>query len=96
MKYWSCCQRKTSEFQHFLDQEGCEIGKHKWVDDKGKQKQSKLFFTYFKAHAYSSCFPGKDMKCRYDWHQTATHITVAVYAKKYDFNVSYVEVSPVR
>ena len=41
-------------------------------------------------------FPGKDMKCRYDWHQTATHITVAVYAKKYDFNVSYVEVSPVR
>ena len=40
--------------------------------------------------------PGKDMKCRYDWHQTATHITVAVYAKKYDFNVSYVEVSPVR
>ena len=40
--------------------------------------------------------PGEDMKCRYDWHQTATHITVAVYAKKYDFNVSYVEVSPVR
>ena len=36
------------------------------------------------------------MKCRYDWHQTASHITVAVYAKKYDFNVSYVEVSPVR
>ena len=44
----------------------------------------------------SSFFSGKDMKCRYDWHQTATHITVAVYAKKYDFNVSYVEVSPVR
>ena len=44
----------------------------------------------------SSFLSGKDMKCRYDWHQTATHITVAVYAKKYDFNVSYVEVSPVR
>ena len=44
----------------------------------------------------SSFFSGKDMKCRYDWHQTATHITVTVYAKKYDFNVSYVEVSPVR
>ena len=46
--------------------------------------------------SYSLFLAGKDMKCRYDWHQTATHITVAVYAKKYDFNVSYVEVSPVR
>lgn len=73
MKYWSCCQRKTSEFQHFLDQEGCEIGKHKWVDDKGKE-----------------------IKCRYDWHQTASHVTLAVYAKKYEPNISYVELSPVR
>jgi len=73
MKYWSCCQRKTSEFQHFLDQEGCEIGKHKWVDDKGKE-----------------------ISCRYDWHQTATHVTVAVYAKKYDPSISFVEVNPVR
>merc|ERR1712098_952865 len=66
-------QRKTSEFQHFLDQEGCEIGKHKWVDDKGKE-----------------------ISCRYDWHQTATHVTVAIYAKKYDPEVSFVEVNPVR
>jgi len=73
MKYWSCCQRKTTEFQHFLEQEGCDIGKHKWVDDKGKE-----------------------ITCRYDWHQTATHVTVAVYAKKYDPNVSFVEVNPVR
>ena len=42
MKYWSCCQRKTSEFQHFLDQEGCEIGKHKWVDDKGNCELSDI------------------------------------------------------
>ena len=34
MKYWSCCQRKTTEFQHFLDQEGCEIGVCKWTADK--------------------------------------------------------------
>lgn len=73
MKYWSCCQRKTSEFQHFLDQEGCMIGKHKWVDDKAKE-----------------------MKCRYDWHQTGSHVTVAVYAKKYSDTESYVELNPVR
>ena len=31
MKYWSCCQRKTSEFDNFLNQEGCTEGKHLWV-----------------------------------------------------------------
>jgi len=74
MKYWSCCQRKTSEFQHFLEQEGCELGKHKWRADK----------------------KGTEVTCRYDWHQTATHMTVAVYAKKYDPDISFVEVGPVR
>merc|ERR550532_580022 len=39
---------------------------------------------------------GKEIKCRYDWHQTATHVTVAVYAKKYDPNMSYAELGPVR
>lgn len=74
MKYWSCCQRKTSEFQHFLEQEGCDLGKHKWRADK----------------------KGTEVTCRYDWHQTATHVTVAVYAKKYDPDISFVELGPVR
>jgi len=74
MKYWSCCQRKTTEFQQFLEQEGCDIGNHKWVADK----------------------KGAEVQCRYDWHQTATHVTVAVYAKKYDPKRSYVSLSPVR
>merc|ERR550532_1149699 len=39
---------------------------------------------------------GKDIKCRYDWHQTASHVTVAVYAKKYSDTESYVEINPVR
>ena len=38
----------------------------------------------------------KEISCRYDWHQTATHVTVAVYAKKYDPSVSFVEINPVR
>ena len=33
-----------------------------------------------------------DVSSRYDWHQTATHVTVAVYAKKYDPETSYLEV----
>merc|ERR1712059_99606 len=63
-----------SEFQHFLEQEGCDLGKHKWRADK----------------------KGTEVSCRYDWHQTATHVTVAVYAKKYDPDISLVELGAVR
>ncbi|KAI6079270.1 Cysteine and histidine-rich domain-containing protein 1 isoform X1 [Aix galericulata] len=28
MKYWSCCKRKTSDFNTFLAQEGCTTGTH--------------------------------------------------------------------
>jgi len=34
MKYWSCCQKKTSDFSNFLAQEGCEKGKHLWVKEE--------------------------------------------------------------
>lgn len=75
MKFWSCCQRRTTDFQSFLNQEGCMLGEHKWKkDDEGSAK----------------------VECRYDWHQTATHVTVAVYAKKYDPDISKVEIHPIR
>lgn len=31
MKYWSCCQKKTTDFSIFLEQPGCLQGKHVWV-----------------------------------------------------------------
>lgn len=34
MKFWSCCQKKTSDFSAFLAQVGCETGKHKWVQEE--------------------------------------------------------------
>lgn len=34
MKYWTCCQRKTSDFEMFLSQEGCESGDHLWFKVK--------------------------------------------------------------
>lgn len=38
MKYWSCCRRKTSDFNTFLAQEGCTTGKHLWTKkDDGKK-----------------------------------------------------------
>jgi len=36
------------------------------------------------------------VECRYDWHQTATHVTVAIYGKKYDPDISKIEVHGVR
>ncbi|GAB0087456.1 Cysteine and histidine-rich domain-containing protein [Sergentomyia squamirostris] len=38
----------------------------------------------------------QSIKCRYDWHQTATNVVVAVYAKMYDYKVSFVKVNPIR
>ncbi|KAI6221309.1 hypothetical protein M3Y99_01559600 [Aphelenchoides fujianensis] len=34
MKYWSCCERKTSDFTAFLEQAGCTTGKHVWIKDE--------------------------------------------------------------
>ncbi|CAK8678788.1 unnamed protein product [Clavelina lepadiformis] len=42
MKFWSCCQRKTSDFTSFLNQEGCSKGKHLWK----KQLESAVTCRY--------------------------------------------------
>lgn len=43
MKYWSCCQKKTTEFSVFLEQAGCTRGKHLWFSkDVGKKAQCKM------------------------------------------------------
>lgn len=34
LKFWSCCQKKTSDFSAFLAQVGCESGKHKWTQEE--------------------------------------------------------------
>jgi cysteine/histidine-rich domain-containing protein len=73
-KFWTCCQKKTSDFQAFLDQAGCETGKHKWIKDTNVNK----------------------IECRWDWHQTATNVVVAVYAKNYDYKKSFVKLNPIR
>lgn len=74
LKYWTCCQKKTTDFSEFLEQAGCSTGHHCWV---------KLDST-------------KVATCRYDWHQTASHVCVAIYAKLCDPASTYVEVNPIR
>lgn len=37
MKYWSCCEVKTTDFSAFLEQPGCSSGRHCWTV-KGDKK----------------------------------------------------------
>ncbi|XP_069495495.1 cysteine and histidine-rich domain-containing protein 1 isoform X2 [Ambystoma mexicanum] len=38
MKFWSCCKRRTSDFNTFLAQEGCTTGVHLWVKKDADKK----------------------------------------------------------
>lgn len=75
LKFWTCCNRRTTDFNSFLEQEGCTTGQHLWY----KQKTA-----------------GGEVKCRVDWHQTGSFVVVSIFAKKYDPDVSTIELSPVR
>ncbi|KAL1509503.1 hypothetical protein ABEB36_004222 [Hypothenemus hampei] len=33
LKFWSCCQRRTTDFNVFLNQKGCKEGNHVWIKD---------------------------------------------------------------
>jgi len=67
LKYWSCCQKRTTEFEVFMAQKGCTAGSHLWI----KPKENSLDKT-----------GAKVIKCRHDWHQTGSHVIVYVYGKK--------------
>lgn len=36
------------------------------------------------------------VQCRWDWHQTATNVVIAIYAKEYNPADSVIEVNPIR
>lgn len=33
LKFWSCCQKRTTDFNTFLNQPGCTTGTHKWTKE---------------------------------------------------------------
>ncbi|XP_034187831.1 cysteine and histidine rich domain containing protein [Osmia lignaria lignaria] len=38
LKYWSCCQKKTTDFSTFLEQPGCSQGTHRWISENTGKK----------------------------------------------------------
>ena len=71
MKFWSCCNKKTSNFNAFLDQKGCEKGEHKW---------SKVRRSFTNLYVYSFQEEKVD-KLKEDWFSSNGVVTVNVYCK---------------
>ncbi|PNF28624.1 Cysteine and histidine-rich domain-containing protein [Cryptotermes secundus] len=46
LKFWSCCQRRTTDFNSFLEQEGCVVGKHVWIKEKGADQQASCRYDW--------------------------------------------------
>ncbi|KAG5455009.1 Cysteine and histidine-rich domain-containing protein 1 [Clonorchis sinensis] len=68
MKYWTCCNRKTSEFESFMEQIGCATGRHNWTE---KAARATNLAVSIAAQA----------TCRHDWFQLPGQVIITVYAK---------------
>jgi len=76
VKGWTCCRTRKTEWEDFLQIEGCLIGKHK--------------FLPFAKEAMEA----DQVKCRYDWYQSATSVFVSVFAKNVAQNESKIVIEP--
>jgi len=56
MKYWSCCQRKTSDFTAFLNQQGCGRGSHVWKAKEESKTKCRYDFHQAGPNAVLSIF----------------------------------------
>ncbi|KAJ6664891.1 hypothetical protein lerEdw1_005863 [Lerista edwardsae] len=99
MKYWSCCKRKTSDFNTFLAQEGCTTGTHLWVK-KDAVSSSNCINDYRLLYLcqMQTCISLEKLTCekmvvpcRHDWHQTGGEVTISIYAKNSVPELSHVE-----
>ncbi|ESN96302.1 hypothetical protein HELRODRAFT_68024 [Helobdella robusta] len=57
MKYWSCCQIKTTDFNSFLNQSGCATGQHLWIKkDEEKKVACRLDWHQTPSHVTITIF----------------------------------------
>ncbi|XP_074657258.1 cysteine and histidine-rich domain-containing protein 1-like [Tubulanus polymorphus] len=52
LKFWSCCKVKTSDFAKFLEQSGCETGKHIWKKKGDKKKLQQCRVDWHQTGSY--------------------------------------------
>jgi len=53
MKFWSCCEKKTSDFDNFLSQAGCTEAKHTWFKKQDNDKVANCRFDFFQTGGYA-------------------------------------------
>ena len=83
MKYWTCCQKKTSDFQAFLAQTGCETGEHLYQSNEEIMKLKQAFnvrYDYIQTGKdVTITFYAKDcdaMKCRFEANSVRLNVTL--------------------
>ncbi|XP_066150690.1 cysteine and histidine-rich domain-containing protein morgana [Euwallacea fornicatus] len=52
LKYWSCCQKKTTDFNSFLNQKGCKEGKHLWKKDDESEAKVNCRWDYHQTGSF--------------------------------------------
>lgn len=61
LKYWTCCVKRTSDFDAFLEQVGCTTGKHKWAldaEEKADRKRAACRVDWYQtgSHVFVTLF----------------------------------------
>jgi len=77
LKFWSCCQKKTTDFEAFTTQPGCTVGEHLWrvpIQSLSDENDAQLLKS----------------SCRYDFHQQGSCVVLTLYAKMPRPNETYV------
>ncbi|KAL3319765.1 Integrin beta-1-binding protein 2 [Cichlidogyrus casuarinus] len=68
-KFWTCCNRKTTDFEAFRQQEGCTTGVHHWTEAAALSSNLSLRLA------------SSNNTCRFDWFQLPNCVTLNIYAK---------------
>ncbi|XP_011633834.1 cysteine and histidine-rich domain-containing protein [Pogonomyrmex barbatus] len=80
MKYWSCCQKKTTEFSSFLEQLGCSQGNHVWFStDMGKKAQCRMDWHQAGSFIVVSIFAKKYLPSQSVVKLNPIHLTVDLF-----------------
>ncbi|XP_011351615.2 cysteine and histidine-rich domain-containing protein [Ooceraea biroi] len=80
LKYWSCCQKKTTEFSTFLDQRGCTQGKHVWISkNMGKKIQCRMDWHQTVTYVFVSIYAKKYLPSQSIIKLNPVHLTVDLF-----------------
>ncbi|BES87929.1 Hypothetical proteinORD [Nesidiocoris tenuis] len=61
LKFWTCCTKRTTDFDNFLAQVGCAAGEHVWLKQKVGADEVKCRLDWYQttSHVYVSIFGKK-------------------------------------